>query len=320
MSEEDEFSEFSGLFKKYLERTDARRSSNTLKNRKVALKQFLDFSGVESVEEIETWHIDDWIDHFLNDGYAPRSVRNKVYVVSGLIEFAINRNEISHNVITKDDLQELTANKIDDHTEVRYIEKEEYHKMIEECEDLRNELVLRLLWNTGVREEEAINIKIDDFDHDDRSITIENAKTHKLDSKEERKVYYGRQLDLVLTKWIDRGRREGYFYSGTSEDEGHLLVTNQQASVSKGRINEIVKEKASDAGVQEKLYEDASERDRYRVTTHAFRHSYAVHRVQNGMPLVYLQDLMGHSDIEQTRKYLIFRDDDRKEADKRYRP
>jgi integrase/recombinase XerD len=301
----------------------ARKSSSTLRNRRVAIRQFTDFCEREglSFDDITKEHINDWIDGFLLDEYAPRSIRTKVYDLSSVYQYLEGRDIVDENPIEDVDLKEFSGTKIDEYTDVRYLDIEEYEAMVDACSKLRNQLLIELLWETGCRASEAVAIQISDIDREERSINIETVKQGALSASKSRTVYYSRSFSRTLQKWLDRGGRSKYL-GVSSDDDGYLLVTKEAPSMAVNRVNEIVHKLASEgyADIQQVLYTDASGVERNRVTAHAFRHSYAVHRVKNGMPLVYLQDLLGHEEIEVTRKYLQFRDDDVAEAERKYRP
>jgi integrase/recombinase XerD len=305
----------------FMKRTKARRADNTVKNRRVALRQYQEYLADLEIKltEVEPYHIEDWIDSLLLDEYAPRTIREKVYCVSAYYEFAKNRGLVDENPVEPVDLSDYSDTKINDETEVRYIDPEQYEKMLENA-NLRDEVLLRLLWDTGVRASEVIKITESDIERDEREIAIETAKSRKLKSNKTRSLHYSRRTEATLREWLDEGGRDSYLGVGDDDDEGHVLVTKQQPKMAVGRVTEIVDERAEDAGIQEEVYEDQAGRSRRRVTAHTLRHSYAVHRVKNGMPLVYLQVLLGHSDIDITRKYLHFRDDDIKDSEARYRP
>lgn len=308
---------------KHLKRVKARKSSSTLRNRRVAIRQFADFCERENLtfDNVTKEHINDWIDEFLLDEYAPRSIRTKVYDLSSVYQYLEGRGVVNANPIENVDLKEFSGTKIDEYTDVRYLEIEEYEAMVEACSKLRNQLLIELLWETGCRASEAVSIQLSDIDREERSINIETAKQGALSASKSRTVYYSRSFSRTLQKWLDRGGRSKYLGVSLDED-GYLLVTKEAPSMAVNRVNEIVHKLASEeyADIQQVLYTDASGVERNRVTAHAFRHSYAVHRVKNGMPLVYLQDLLGHEEIEVTRKYLQFRDDDVAEAERKYRP
>jgi integrase/recombinase XerD len=309
--------------RKHLKRVKARKSSSTLRNRRVAIRQLTEFCQREdlALDDVTREHVNDWIDEFLLEEYAPRSIRTKVYDVSSLYQYLEGRGIVDENPIESVDLREFSGTKIDEYTDVRYLEIEEYEAMVDACEKLRNQLLIELLWETGCRASETVSIQLSDIDRDERSIKIETAKQGALSASKSRTVYYSRSFGRTLQKWLDRGGRAKYL--GVEEgDNGYLLVTKEAPSMAVNRVTEIVHKIASEdyADIQQVLYTDASGVERNRVTAHAFRHSYAVHRVKNGMPLVYLQDLLGHEEIEVTRKYLQFRDDDVAEAERKYRP
>lgn len=311
------------VINKHLKRVKARKSSSTLGNRRVAIGQFAEYCKREGLTfaDVTTYHVNDWIDEFLNQEYAPRSIRTKVYDLSSVYQFLEGRGVVDENPIENVDLKDFSGTKIGEYTDVRYLEMDEYEAMVDACSKLRNQLLIELLWETGCRASEVVSILISDIDRDNRSINIESAKQGALSSSKSRTVYYSRSFGRTLRKWLDRGGRSKYLGAGLGEED-YLLVTRESPQMDVGRVNEIVHKIASEdyADVQKVLYTDASGVERNRVTAHAFRHSYAVHRVKNGMPLVYLQDLLGHEEIEVTRKYLQFRDDDVAEAERKYRP
>jgi len=305
---------------RHFTRVKARKSEKTLQNRRVSFRQFLEFcqSRDLGISDISGEEINLWIDELLIDDYAPRSIRTKVYDVSALFQSLSRRGVVGSNPVEDVELKQYSATRIGEHTEVRYLEVEEYEALRDAASKLRNRLVIEILWETGVRAVEAVSIRLRDIDREERKIKIDSAKKGELSASQTRKVYYSRKLERTLTEWIDRGGRSRYL--GAESGQGHLLITKEADRMARNRVGEIVTDLASEAGIQEVLYEDQSGTERRRVTPHALRHSFAVHRVKNGMPLVYLQDLLGHEDIEVTRKYLQFRDDDIAEAERKYRP
>lgn len=307
---------------KHLKKLDARNAPSTLKNRRVAIRQFTEFCVREGLtfDDVTKVQVDDWMDELLNQDYAPRSVRTKVYDISALYKDLRSRGVVDKNPVEEVKLKHFTGTKIEEAgDDSRYLEIEEYEKMLEACEKLRNRLLIELLWETGFRATEAVSVQISDIDREERSIEVESAKKGELSSSDNRKVYYSRSFDSTLRKWLDRGGRAKYIGTG-AKNEGYLLVTRESDEMAVNRVTEIVRKIAERAGIQEVWYTDASGLDRHRVTAHIFRYSYAVHRTKQGMPLVYLQDLMGHEDMEVTRHYLRYREDDLKQAANDYRP
>jgi len=305
---------------------DARFSHNTLKNRRVSIKQFSEFSIEEDLRNVGSVEVDDWVSTLLADDYAPRTVRAKTYALSAVFQELVTREFIESNPVEEVSVEDLEQTKQDEyHTEQnkgQYLSVEEYDALVEEADSLRDKVLVRLLWQTGVRVAEATDIRISDIDRDSRSITVRNAKSGKYSDTGTRTTYYNRQFSVLLKKYIDDGYREAFVgLSEEKEDTGHLLVSKENYSLHKQYITKYIAEMAEDAGIQEVMYTNRQGDEMKRVNAHILRKSYGVHRTKNGMPLAYLSELMGHSDVTVTKEnYLHFREDDIEEAERRYAP
>lgn len=176
---------------------------------------------------------------------------------------------------------------------------------------VRNELLIRTMFQTGVREQELRNIRLRDLDRDERSIRVETAKTGGY-----RTVYY-RDLEPHLTMWLDRGFRDSM---RPADDSEYLFLTNRSEKLARDRPNRIIKQAAENAGIQEVLYTDENDGERRRITSHALRHGFARACVTSGMDISFLQEVMGHQNIETTKIYLEFTDDDLKEQVRKHGP
>jgi integrase/recombinase XerD len=299
---------------RYIRRTKARQSKHTQKNLNVSLRQWTSWlanQGIWEFTDATDGDVDDWIDDLRLDGYADKSILNKFYDISKTYR------QIGHDICEHIEVDHLSNEPhIDTHAEIRYIEKDEYKQLLEACPSPRETLLLELLWSTGVRANEASQIRIRDIDRDKEEIKIKTGK-QKRGRNVERTVYYGRELSKALREWLDYGARNAYLHSDTSN---HLLLTKQSGHMSPNRISEIVNEVATEAGLQEVMWTTQDGRPQHRIHPHSFRHSFCVHRVRAGMPIVFLQELAGHHDLSVTKQYLKFKDEDIKEAYHRYRP
>jgi len=254
----------------------------------------------------------------LVEGYAYRSVRQKVYAVSTFYNYLKSRTDYDNNPVDSVEIEHFEKTKQEEHLDREYVTNEEFRAMMEATETTREALICRLFWDTGVRVGELLLINLDDgLNRRNKSIDIETGKTRKMQRNEERTVYYSQATEKILIEWLDNGKRNSY--SGSTGNR--LIVSEEAEQIYEGTVSDIVREVAERAGVLTEVYEDMSERTRYFPHPHALRKSYGVYRTKRGMPIAYLSTLMGHSDLETTRStYLKFREDDIKEADRRYRP
>ena len=164
-----------------------------------------------------------------------------------------------------------------------YLTPEEAHQLIDAAENDRDRLFLRLLWETGLRVSEAINVKLVDVGRDgirvlgkgavERVVFVQDALVASI-------LFYAQEAHL---------NRDDYLFA--SRKGGHIT---------KQRADQIIKEAARWAGLQRNIH------------AHLFRHGYAVNFLNSGGRLDALQEQLGHKDINTTRIYLRLSDEDLK--------
>lgn len=191
--------------------------------------------------------------------------------------------------------------------------RDEYHSITPEQVDelannvpdpiLRNELIVRLLFHTGVRRTELSNIRIRDVNLSSREIEIDTLK-----SDENRTVTYGKSLDNMMNLWLNAGYRDGY---PPAAESVYLFPGKKiRENIRPKDINIVVKAAAQAAGLADKpLYTSVDGREQWALTAHTLRHSYAVAAIspdvgERAIDLRNLQQLMGHESIDMTEKYL----------------
>lgn len=307
------------LIDAHLEETAVRKSDHTHKNRATTLRQWTAYCENRGLDVLtaRTAPINDWINALLNDDYTDKTVLNKVYDLSAFLQYCMERGHIEQNPIQEMDVTWLSSTpELDQHSDVRYLTVDEYEQVLAAIDKPRNDVLIRLLWETGVRAGEASAIEIGDLDRSAREVEVETGKQTRSNTQT-RTVYYRPSFGRALQEWLDNGHRDSYLRADASD---RLLLSRDSDHLPPTRISEIVDEVATAARLQETLWTNQRGQEMNRITPHTFRHSYAVHRTKNGMPIVYLSELMGHAEIDVTRKYLQFRDDDIREAEQQYAP
>jgi integrase/recombinase XerD len=135
-------------------------------------------------------------------------------------------------------------------------------------------LLIKTLFQTGVRVSEFVNIQVADFFFDEEMILISKAKGGK-----SRYVPILPELAHELRTHLGN-RRSGY-----------LFETIHATPYSPRRIQQIVKETAAEAKIEKRVY------------PHLLRHSVATTLLERGMPLEQIQKLLGHAKLETTQIY-----------------
>lgn len=191
---------------------------------------------------------------------------------------------------------------------------DEYKRVRSNADSFRTELMIEVGFETGVRRGELANIRVDKVFLDDRQLIVPNLKRPDGEKSRTRTVYVPEPTKLKLDRWL-RVDRKQYNYAAESP---YLFPSNHGVKYSTQHINKLFKD-AVPEDVQVSLGEDAKGHERVLYAYHCLRHSFCYHRVQQGMPLNYLSELTGDK-IETLRTYLEIREEDKREANDKYRP
>jgi site-specific recombinase XerD len=158
----------------------------------------------------------------------------------------------------------------------RYFNKQEVETILMNSEDHpKDHLLMSVLWNTGARISEALRLCIKDIDFYGKAIRLTTLK---------RKQFTQRVLPM-------QGHLAGLLGAhvagqGIQRDDLIFDFTRQRAY-------QIVSDAVLKAGL-----------DQERAHPHTFRHSFAVHCVLSGVPILVLKEWLGHSNIQNTLIYL----------------
>lgn len=163
-----------------------------------------------------------------------------------------------------------------------YNELEELFKApdIQTSKGQRDLLILEMLYATGVRVGELVNIKISDIDRTKREIVI-LGKGNK-----ERVVTYGEYCRDILEKYLEDGR---VFLNKTCSN--YLFLNQKGGQLTERGIRYILSELIKKTSVKKN------------ISPHMIRHSFATHLLNEGCDLLTVQKLLGHESISATQVY-----------------
>ena len=171
----------------------------------------------------------------------------------------------------------------------KYLKEAELRSLLEQPARMRDRLIIKLLYETGIRVGELTALTIGDVDLDASEITIQRAKRHE----EGRKV-------PIINSWTKTILRD---YIGTRKTRmDPLFVSNKRGPLSRRQIERLIAKYGEAVGI-----------DKDKCHPHVLRHTHAVHALKSGIDLRTLQQNLGHSSIEVTAIYLTMDIDDRKE-------
>ena len=152
------------------------------------------------------------------------------------------------------------------------LSQEEVQKMFDVCDNLKHKVILALLYSTGIRSNELINLKWSDIDRQNKVIMIRQAKGFK-----DRQVPLSDCIIPLLEKYYREYRPKEFILNGQFD-----------LQYSKSSVNQSLKLLAQKAGINKNVY------------THLMRHNTFSHMVQNGIDIELISIIAGHSNSKIT--------------------
>ena len=150
----------------------------------------------------------------------------------------------------------------------------------------RNLLILELLYASGIRVSELVNLKLSDFNLYERSIKI-LGKGNK-----ERIVYYGSFCEDALNLYLNESRKEL-----NKHNSSYLLLNKNGNKISERQIRNILNDIILKSSVD------------MHISPHMLRHTFATDMLNNGADLVSVKELLGHESLDTTSIYTHITDE-----------
>jgi integrase/recombinase XerD len=258
---------------------------STLQGSFTSVRLFLEFygkSGKRELAEMERADLEAFIEHVQDRGLRISTVRTRLACIIAFLHFLMEQDLIPLSLLKrriKLKLPEVLP---------RAMHPADVKKLLSVIDDVRDRALILLLLRTGIRIGEALGLRLNDLDMQDRKVHLFQGEKNSMG----RVVYLSEDVLLALKLWLRRRdqNKEFVFYG-----QGNRPVCY---STGRSRFVKYIQK----AGLEEKGY-----------TVHCLRHTFASELLNAGMRLECLQQLMGHQDIEVTRRYARLTDRTREE-------
>lgn len=206
------------------------------------------------------------------------SIDRKLSSLRGFYKYMANEGYIKNNVFS------LVSGPKKEKKLPRYFEYNELEELFNVPDNTplgqRDLLLLEMLYGTGVRVGELVNIKVKDIDFNSRSILI-LGKGNK-----ERIVTYGEYCSDALSNYLS----DGYHRLNIKNSDYLFLNKNGEGLTERGVryiLDQIIKKTSLNKS----------------ISPHMLRHSFATHLLNEGCDLITVQKLLGHESIKATQIY-----------------
>ncbi len=165
----------------------------------------------------------------------------------------------------------------------------------------RDRAFLEFLYSTGCRITEVLTLPLAAVDLTSGLVEIEKGKGGK-----PRKVFLGRAAILSTGEYLKKGRP--LLVKEEKSSKGRLFTNRFGRPLSRMGALKIIRGYVRAAGIKKK------------VTPHTFRHTKATHFLEDGAPLRFVQEYLGHSDVTTTERYTHIRPEHLKKVFRQYHP
>lgn len=263
--------------------TDIRHKSlNTVESYKRDVTQYisyLDGTGVTDISSTTKTTVLSYLLYLQKEGRASSTVSRTLASLRSYYLFMMQNGVVKSN---------STSNLEAPHVEKKIpkiLSGEEVELLLEQpknCDNkgIRDKAMLELLYATGIRVSELINLDVSD-------VNVPMSFVRCKGGKKERIIPMGHQAKDALENYINNVRK----YMVKDENETALFVNCSGARLSRQGFWKLIKYYQHIAGIETD------------ITPHTLRHSFAAHLLENGADLHSIQEMMGHADISSTQVY-----------------
>lgn len=257
-------------------------SKYTVSSYKTDIIEFLNYCKKECIDYEKIEYSDTRLYlMYLKDarGDNNSSINRKLSSLRGFYKYLVNKNVIENNVFALLNGQKKSK-KLPRYFE--YNELEELFKVPDtsKATGQRDLLILEMLYATGVRVGELVNIKLKDINRSDRKILIFGK------GSKERNVEYGEYCEDILNKYIKEGRP-----SLLKKENEYLFLNHLGDKLTERGVRYILNDLIKKTTITKN------------ISPHMLRHSFATHLLNEGCDLLSVQKLLGHESISATQVY-----------------
>lgn len=292
-------------FLEYLE-VERGRSQKTAENYHLYLNRLMEFQGdiqvaKINIELIRKWRL--WLNRYKNEAGSSLSSMTQSYHLIALRSFL--------DYCAKRNIETLAPNKIElpktKHKQVTFLTPEEIMRMVEtipvnEPKGLRDRAIIELLFSSGLRVSELVNLNRDHINIARREFMVRGK------GDKDRPVFISIDAAMHLENYI-KSRQDSLkplFISYRDRTPQHLDTSGDFRRLTPRSVQRIIKHYALKAGITK------------HVSPHTMRHSFATDLLMNGADLRSVQSMLGHSNISTTQVYTHVTDQHLREVHEKF--
>ena len=249
----------------------------------IQLEEYLRNQGIVEPDKVTKTSLNSYILYMEKSGKATTTISRELAAIKAFFHYQFREGRIR-----RDPAELLKAPKVEKKAPV-ILSVEEVQSLLAQPEgknakEVRDKAMLELLYATGIRVSELINLQLSD-------INLSVGFLVCRDGQRERTIPFGKKASKALSAYLEQARSQ--LLKGQESD---LLFTNCNGkAMTRQGFWKIIKYYGEKAGVQTD------------ITPHSLRHSFAAHLLRSGADIQAVQAMLGHSDMATTQVYAAYR-------------
>lgn len=272
----DSFLRYISFEKRYSQHTVKSYQNDLIQFEQYAQQQF----NISSLSEATQLMVRSWVLSLMDEGTSARTVNRKIASLRSFYKYLLKRESI-----TKDPTLKVKSLKVKKELP-GFANEEEFSAFLDRLvfndslEQKTEQIILELLYGTGIRLSELIGLKVSDFKPSESTIKVLGKRN------KERIIPVSRHLNDLLKNLIAEKN-----HAFSHDQSSFLIVSKNGGQAYPMMIYRIVKKYLNQVPSLDKK------------SPHALRHTFATHLLDKGADLNAVKDLLGHSSLAATQVY-----------------
>lgn len=235
------------------------------------------FKNIEDPNEIKRIHFSEYTVYLAQNGLLSSSVTRKIASIKGFFRFLAANKEIKSNPSLS-----VSSPKIPKKLP-KVISYEEIEKLLKNRLTIKEKAVFELLYATGLRVSELVNLTVKNVDFKTNLI-----KTTGKGSKD-RIVPMGKKAKEALSRYMKERNLLLKAKMGSGAESDYIFLNDKSEKISRQWVYNFIKKQGETINKT--------------ISPHTIRHSFATHLLENGADLRAVQELLGHRSVVTTQLY-----------------
>lgn len=257
-------------------------SQHTLRSYSSDLIMFSNYFDSKGIKEIKYFDLRKYLAHLKTSDYSKSTIARKVSVLRSWFKFLQQDGYIKGNPASS-----LSTPRIDKKLP-KFLSEKEVGSLLEISPetllDYRDKALLEVLYSTGIRVTELVNLDIDDVDFIGGIIKVKGK------GSKERLVPIGDKALVSIREYLEERSKNG-IPTNKSGKKSALFLNKNKSRISARSVRRIM---------NKHILRTSRKKD---ISPHSLRHSFATHMLNRGANLRVVQELLGHKSLSTTQIY-----------------